>query len=57
MHNKTIPHNVAEFLASNIKTNIRELEGLLLRIIAYASFSHRDISLDLAQEVFKRIRI
>jgi len=52
-HKKTIPHDVALFVASNIKSNIRELEGLLLRIIAYASFWHKDISLDLAKEVLK----
>lgn len=52
-HNKTIPHDVALFIASNIKSNIRELEGLLLRIIAYASFTYKDISLGLAKEVLK----
>jgi len=52
-HKKTIPHDVALFIASNIKSNIRELEGLLLRIIAYASFLHKDISLALAKEVLK----
>jgi len=53
LHKKTIPQDVAMFLAKNIKTNIRELEGLLLRIIAFASFTHRDITLPLAQEVLK----
>ncbi|KMP10841.1 chromosomal replication initiation protein [Candidatus Nitromaritima sp. SCGC AAA799-A02] len=53
VHNKTIPQDVAIFIASNIKTNIRELEGLLLRIIAYSSFTHREITLSLAQEVLK----
>jgi len=52
-HNKTIPHDVALFIASNIKSNIRELEGLLLRIIAYASFTYKEISLGLAKEVLK----
>jgi len=52
-HKKTIPNDVALFIASNIKSNIRELEGLLLRIIAYASFWHKDISLALAKEVLK----
>ncbi len=52
-HQKTIPQEVAIFMASNIKSNIRELEGLLLRIIAYASFTHREITLDLAKEVLK----
>jgi chromosomal replication initiator protein len=53
IHKKIIPQDVAIFIASNIKSNIRELEGLLLRIIAYASFTHRDVSLDLAKEILK----
>jgi chromosomal replication initiator protein len=50
-HDKQIPANVATFIASNIKTNIRELEGLLLRVIAYASFTRRIIDLKLTKEV------
>ncbi len=53
LHKKTIPNDVALFVASNIKSNIRELEGLLLRIIAFASFTHKVISLALAKEVLK----
>ena len=52
-HNKIIPQELASFIANNIKTNIRELEGLLLRVIAYASFTNRDIDLKLAQEVLR----
>jgi len=52
-HNKIIPSEVASFIAGNIKTNIRELEGLLLRVIAYASFTNRPIDLVLTQEVLK----
>jgi len=52
-HKKSIPHDVNLFIANNIKTNIRELEGLLLRIIAYASFTHKEINLELAKEVLK----
>jgi len=57
VHQKGIPQDVAMFLANNIKSNIRELEGLLLRIIAYASFTRRQINLDLAQEVLKDFTI
>jgi chromosomal replication initiator protein len=53
IHKKNIPQDVAMFLANNIKSNIRELEGLLLRIIAYGSFTRREINLELAQEVLK----
>jgi len=52
-HKKLVPNDVNLFIANNIKTNIRELEGLLLRIIAYASFTHKEISLELAKEVLK----
>ena len=53
LHKKTIPQDVAIFIASNIKSNIRELEGVLLRIIAYSSFTHRELNLELAKEVLK----
>ena len=52
-HNQLIPKDVASFIASNIKTNIRELEGLLLRVIAYASFTARTINLKLTKEVLQ----
>ncbi|HEY9014006.1 MAG TPA: chromosomal replication initiator protein DnaA, partial [Gemmatimonadales bacterium] len=45
--------NVALFIASKVKTNIRELEGSLIRLIAYASLTGRDIDLSLAQEVLR----
>lgn len=46
-----IPENVAFFIASKVKTNIRELEGSLIRLIAYASLQGRDIDLPLAEDV------
>jgi chromosomal replication initiator protein len=46
-----VPENVALFIASKVKTNIRELEGSLIRLIAYASLTGRDIDLPLAQEI------
>lgn len=52
-HQKTIPQDVAIFIASNIKSNIRELEGFLLRIIAFSSFTHRKLNLELTKEVLK----
>ena len=52
-HQKTIPQDVAIFIASNIKSNIRELEGFLLRVIAFSSFTHRKLDLALAEEVLK----
>ena len=53
LHKKEIPQDVAIFIASNIKSNIRELEGFLLRVIAYSSFTHRKIDLEITKEVLK----
>ncbi|OGW25527.1 MAG: chromosomal replication initiation protein DnaA [Nitrospinae bacterium RIFCSPLOWO2_12_FULL_47_7] len=53
IHQKEIPQDVAMFIASNIRSNVRELEGLLLRIIAYSSFTRRNIDMLLAKEVLK----
>ena len=48
-----LPENVALFIASKVKTNIRELEGSLIRLIAYASLTGRDIDLPLTQEILR----
>jgi chromosomal replication initiator protein len=48
-----LPENVALFIASKVRTNIRELEGSLIRLIAYASLTGRDVDLNLAQEVLR----
>jgi chromosomal replication initiator protein len=53
--NIVLPNDVAFFLASNVRSNIRELEGLLTRVVAYASLNKCDITLDLAKEVLKDI--
>ena len=50
-----LPDNVALYIAGKIKSNIRELEGSLIRLIAYASLTGRQISLALAQEVLRNI--
>jgi chromosomal replication initiator protein len=46
-----IPHDVLEFIATNVKNNIRELEGALIRVTAFASLNHEPISLPLAERV------
>ncbi len=48
-----VPENVALFIASKVRTNIRELEGSLIRLIAYASLTGREIDLSLAQETLR----
>ena len=50
-----LPDNVALYIAEKIKSNVRELEGSLIRLIAYASLTGREISLALAQDVLKNI--
>ena len=47
--------NVAIYMAGRIKSNIRELEGSLIRLIAYASLTGREISLELTQEVLRNV--
>jgi len=50
-----LPDNVAIYIAEKIKSNIRELEGSLIRLIAYASLTNREVSIGLAQEVLKNV--
>jgi chromosomal replication initiator protein len=50
-----IPDNVAIYIAGKIKSNIRELEGSLIRLIAFASLTGREITLALAQEVLRNV--
>ncbi len=50
-----LPSDVALFVATKIKSNIRELEGSLIRILAFASLTGRELTLDLAQETLKDI--
>jgi chromosomal replication initiator protein len=45
-----LPDDVALYIASSIKSNVRELEGALIRLAAYASLSKRTIDLEFAQE-------
>jgi chromosomal replication initiator protein len=48
-----IPIDVAHFIADNVTSNIRELEGSLIRLLAYGSLNSKDITVDLAKEVLK----
>src|ERR1700727_3795878 len=50
-----IPDDVAEYIARAIKSNIRELEGALIRLMAYASLTGAHIDLITAQQVLKNI--
>jgi len=49
-----IPSEILSFIADRIKSNIRELEGALTRIISFAKITDREISIDLANEALKQ---
>lgn len=53
--NINIPNNVAYYIASKAESSIRELEGFLIRIAAYASLTGREITMDLVKEVLNKI--
>ncbi len=53
----TISQEIATFIANHVQSNIRELEGLLLRIVAYASFTRQNIELSLVEEVLKEFTL
>lgn len=48
-----IPDEITEFIARNIKDNIRVMEGALVKLLAYSSLFHMPITLDLARKVLK----
>jgi len=49
----TLPTDVALFIASNIRSNVRELEGALIRLVAHSSLTNTDITLPYSQQVLK----
>ena len=55
IENIDIPNEVMNYIATYIKSNIRELEGALTRVVAYSSLIDKDISYDLAVEALKDI--
>ncbi|MBQ0961916.1 chromosomal replication initiator protein DnaA [Ideonella sp. 4Y11] len=48
-----MPEDVAFFVAKNVRANVRELEGALRKVLAYAKFSHKEITIALAREALK----
>tara|TARA_B100001173_G_scaffold311861_1_gene330583 strand:- start:1152 stop:2579 length:1428 start_codon:yes stop_codon:yes gene_type:complete len=50
----TIGENIIEFVAKNIKTNVRELEGAIISLIAQSSFNRVEIDLELAKEIVNK---
>jgi chromosomal replication initiator protein len=50
-----LPDDVAMFIANRTKSNIRELEGALIRLVAYASLTGKPLSIDLARQVLRNV--
>jgi chromosomal replication initiator protein len=48
-----MPEDVAFFIAKNVRANVRELEGALRKVIAYARFSQKEIAIGLAREALR----
>ncbi len=48
-----VPHDVLEYIAYNITTNVREMQGALISLIAQSSLNHKDIDLELAKKIIK----
>lgn len=53
--NLNIDNEVMVYIANKIKSNIRELEGALIRVVAYSSLTNKQINVDLAAEALKDI--
>ncbi|KQC28861.1 chromosomal replication initiator protein DnaA [Flagellimonas eckloniae] len=49
-----MPDDIIDHVAKNIKTNIRELEGAIISLIAQSSFNKREVTLELAQQVVEK---
>jgi len=48
-----LPEEVAFFVAKNVRSNVRELEGALRKVLAYSRFNHKEISIPLAREALR----
>ncbi|HEX5435665.1 MAG TPA: chromosomal replication initiator protein DnaA [Gemmatimonadaceae bacterium] len=49
----TIPNDVLRFVAQYVRSSVRELEGSLIRLLAFASLKHQDITIQLAREALR----
>jgi chromosomal replication initiator protein len=50
-----LPEDIAFFIAQNIRSNVRELEGALKKVLAFARFTGRELDLELAKEALRDI--
>ena len=49
----TIPDDVIYFIAEHVRSNVRELEGAIIKLLAYASLKHKDITVEVAREALR----
>lgn len=49
----TIPDDVIRFIAEHVHSSVRELEGAIIKLLAYASLKHREITVDVAREALR----
>nr|WP_317631333.1 chromosomal replication initiator protein DnaA [uncultured Flavobacterium sp.] len=49
-----MPEEIIHYVASNVTSNVRELEGSIISLIAQASFNHREVTIELAQSVIEK---
>ena len=49
-----LPHNVMEYVSFNVRTNIRELEGVIIRLLAESAINQKEIDLELARQVISK---
>ena len=49
-----MPEDIIEYVAKNIKPNVRELEGAIISLIAQSSFNKREVTVDLAKQVVEK---
>jgi len=56
-NNIALSGEIIEYIASNVTSNIRELEGALIRLLAYSSLNSKDISPSIAKDVLKNLSL
>jgi chromosomal replication initiator protein len=49
----TIPEDVIRFIAEHVRSSVRELEGSIIKLLAYASLKHREVTVDVAREALR----
>jgi len=56
LHGEALEDKVAHFIASKVESNIRELEGALIRVLAFASLTQQPVTMELANKVLLRVQ-